>query len=110
MIPERAAMGLSRPNRLHDDSHTIVRLPVLLFTLLSIVVPVWQSLEVPLETCKVSPDPIGVLLLKLVNVGVALLGELPSEELEGVLQSKSNAFQKESVLQSRLVLDMVSCC
>ena len=63
-----------------------------------------------LITSKISPDPVGVLLFKLVNVSVALLGELPSEELEGVFQGKSDAFQKESVLQSRLVLDVVSRC
>ena len=62
----------------------------------------------PLKIYKFSPDPIGVLLLELVNVGVTLLGELPSEELEGVLQGESDAFQKESVLQSRLVLDVMS--
>ena len=53
------------------------------------------------------PDSVGILLLKLVNVSVRLLGELPSEELERVLKSQSDAFEEEAVLESRLILDVV---
>ena len=55
------------------------------------------------------PDSIGILLLKLVNVGVGLLGELPSEELQGIFKSQSDAFEEEAVLKTRLVLDVVGC-
>ena len=60
-----------------------------------------------LRTIYILPDSIGILLFKLVNVGVSLLGELPSEELESVLKSQSDAFEEEAVLESRLVLDVV---
>ena len=53
------------------------------------------------------PDSVGILLLKLVNVGVSLLGELPSEELESIFKSQSDAFEEEAVLESRLILDVV---
>ena len=62
-----------------------------------------------LRTIYPLPDSIGILLLKLVNVGVRLLGELPSEELERILKSQSDAFKEEAVLESRLVLDVVGC-
>ena len=55
------------------------------------------------------PDSVGILLLKLVNVGVGLLRELPSEELESVLKRQSDAFEEEAVVESRLVLDVVGC-
>ena len=54
------------------------------------------------------PDSVGILLLKLVNVSVRLLGELPSEELERVLKSQSDAFEEEAVLEPRSVLEVVS--
>ena len=53
------------------------------------------------------PDSVGILLFKLVNVGVSLLGELPSEELESIFKSQSDAFEEEAVLESRLILDVV---
>ena len=55
------------------------------------------------------PDSVGILFLKLVNVGVSLLGELPPEELESILKSQSDAFKEESVMETRLVLDVVGC-
>ena len=39
VVSERTTMSLSWTNRLHDDSHAVVRLPVLLFPLLAVVVP-----------------------------------------------------------------------
>ena len=53
------------------------------------------------------PDSVGILLFKLVDVSVRLLGELPSEELESILKSQSDAFEEEAVLESRLILDVV---
>ena len=53
------------------------------------------------------PDSVGILFLKLVNVGVSLLGELPPEELESILKSQSDAFEEEAIVESRLVLDVV---
>ena len=55
------------------------------------------------------PDSVGILFLKLVNVGVSLLGELPPEELESILKSQSDALEEEAILESRLVLDVVGC-
>ena len=53
------------------------------------------------------PDSVGILFLKLVDVSVRLLGELPSEELESILKRQSDAFEEEAVVESRLVLDVV---
>ena len=60
-----------------------------------------------LRTIYILPDSIGILLFKLVNVGVSLLGELPSEELERILKSQSDAFEEEAVLETRLIFDVV---
>ena len=53
------------------------------------------------------PDSVGILLFKLVDVSVSLLGELPSEELERIFKRQSDAFEEEAVLESRLILDVV---
>ena len=55
------------------------------------------------------PDSVGILLFKLVNVGVSLLGELPPEELESILKRQSDAFEEEAIMESRLIFDVVGC-
>lgn len=53
-----------------------------------------------------APDSIGVLLVKLLGVHVSL-DELPSEELDGVLEREPDALEEEAILEPCLVLEVV---
>ena len=60
-------------------------------------------------TISVLPDPVDVLLVKLLRVYVSL-GELAAEEADRVLQVQTDAFQEQTVLEGEEVYESVEHC